>query len=130
MQPFVTPDDPLLFAVALAARLLFEMSSKKGAAAFADVWPRIDGIPYRGYPAGNGPPHMFWGLDLQDYEGYAIMTGDSRCNGLTKGYQFPPTSMLGPLACRRPLPRWPGPRPRKYSMPDPLHPDSWPDAPR
>jgi hypothetical protein len=89
VQPYVTPDDPCLFALACAAGLLIELSSKKGQAAFNEVWPRIDGIQYRGYPAGNGAPHMYWGLDLQDYKGYAIMTGDSKCKGLTKSYQFP-----------------------------------------
>lgn len=75
------------------------MSSKTGAAAFGEVWPRIDGLPYRGWPAGNGPSHMFWGLDLKDYEGYAIMTGNAKNVALERGYQFlPPIEKLA-LQC-------------------------------
>lgn len=88
VQPFVTPDDACLFALALSAGVLIEMSSRKGAAAFGEVWPRIEGIQYRGWPAGNGPAHMYWGLDLAGYEGYAIMTGTASSKGLERGYQF------------------------------------------
>jgi hypothetical protein len=71
--------------------VLLELSKKTGFTAFNEVWPRLEGLPYRGYD-GNGAAHMFWGLDLAGYEHYALMTGDSTHadKGGGKGYQFLP----------------------------------------